>query len=256
VSHFLGFLREKYPKVKAWKTSPPNFAVDYYLTLNNKDLSFLNGQSLALEPYRTQPQHQVSLASFDILHCIGTGGFSKVFLCRFKHDGLFYAMKVIEKSFILRNKKRRIVQNEKCIMQELRHPFIIEMKFAFESASCLVFVLEFCPGGEFRVMSEQAARLYLVEILLGLEEVHGRGVVYRDFKPENILIDIEGHVRIADFGLAKPGIGSVRDKAYSFCGSPEYMPPEMILKYIACNQGKDTRCPSTSTALAHSSTNW
>lgn len=79
-------------------------------------------------------------------------------------------------------------------------------------------------------MNENVAQFYMVEMLLGLEEIHKNGIVYRDFKPENILIDMSGHIKIADFGLAKPEIWSTRDKAYSFCGSPEYMPPEMILK--------------------------
>jgi serine/threonine protein kinase len=66
--------------------------------------------------------------------------------------------------------------------------------------------------------------------LLGLEEIHKNHIIYRDFKPENILLDLDGHIRIADFGLAKPHIDSRKTKAFSFCGSPEYMPPEMIMK--------------------------
>lgn len=99
-----------------------------------------------------------------------------------------------------------------------------------------MFVLEYCPGGElftyvkrFKRMPEDVARFYMMEILLGIEHLHGLSIVYRDIKPENILIDMDGHVRIADFGLAKPNIGRT-EMAYSFCGSPEYMAPEMILK--------------------------
>ena len=127
--------------------------------------------------------------------------------------------------------------NEKNIMAELNHPFLIEMKFSFESKESLIFVLELCPGGElfslvkkFRYMEEEMAKFYAIEILLGLDEIHKNHIIYRDFKPENILIDMDGHVRIADFGLAKPNITSKKGKAFSFCGSPEYMPPEMILK--------------------------
>ena len=78
-------------------------------------------------------------------------------------------------------------------------------------------------------MSEEQACFYISEICLGLEELHRLEILYRDIKPENILMDIEGHVRIADFGLSKPLIGR-DEKAYSFCGSPEYMAPEMLLK--------------------------
>lgn len=90
--------------------------MDYYFTLKNKDVSFLNGQCITLEPYKLEKQSKITLNSFDILYCIGTGGFSKVYLCRFKEDGKFYAMKVIDKGFIVKNKKKNIVMNEKKIM--------------------------------------------------------------------------------------------------------------------------------------------
>lgn len=88
------------------------------------------------------------MRSFDIIKCIGAGGFSKVFLVRFKEDGKFYAMKLIDKHFIAENNKQGIVENERNIMAEVTHPFILELKFAFESADFLVFVLDYCPGGE------------------------------------------------------------------------------------------------------------
>lgn len=78
-------------------------------------------------------------------------------------------------------------------------------------------------------MTEDHAGFYIAEICMGLMELHSLNILYRDIKPENILMDIEGHVRIADFGLSKPQIGR-EEKAYSFCGSPEYMAPEMLLK--------------------------
>ena len=69
-------------------------------------------------------------------------------------------------------------------------------------------------------MKEEIAKFYIVETLLGLQEIHRKGIVYRDFKPENIMLNIAGHVCIADFGLAKPNINSTQERAYSFCGSP------------------------------------
>ncbi len=96
----------------------------------------------------------------------------------------------------------------------------------------MAFVLEYCPGGElfslikkYRKLSEDMARFYMIEILLGLEYLHKEGIIYRDFKPQNILLDLNGHVKIADFGLAKPNYFSSKERAFSFCGSPEYMPP-------------------------------
>ena len=126
--------------------------------------------------------------------------------------------------------------NERNIMIEINHPFVLPLKFAFESSEFIIFVLEYCPGGElftyvkkYRKLSEEAAKFFITEILLGIEHLHQRDIIYRDIKPENILLDLDGHVRIADFGLAKPDI-TQQNMAYSFCGSPEYMAPQMILK--------------------------
>ncbi len=79
-------------------------------------------------------------------------------------------------------------------------------------------------------MTEAQAKFYFLEILIGLDYIHQKNIVYRDLKPENLLIAVDGHVKIADFGLAKPLLHSNRKVAYSFCGSPEYMAPEMLLK--------------------------
>lgn len=84
---------------------------------------------------------------FEIIKQIGSGGFSKVYLCRFKKDGTFYAMKVIEKDVIVKNKKKNIIMNERNIMKSSSHPFLIDMKFAFETSKYLIFVVEYCPGG-------------------------------------------------------------------------------------------------------------
>ena len=118
------------------------------------------------------------------------------------------------------------------------------MDYSFESRNFVVFVIQFCSGGELflqlkqvKRMNEDQARFYFSEICLviysslwkGMLFLHSLNVVYRDIKPENILLDIDGHIKIADFGLSKPNI-SEDEYAYSFCGSPEYMAPEMLLK--------------------------
>lgn len=94
-------------------------------------------------------------------------------------------------------------------------------------------VLDYCPGGdlsklirEMEVLTFEEARFYLAEIVLGLETLHEAGILYRDFKPENILLDSQGHIKLADFGLSKEGIGS-DDLTNTFCGSPIYVPPEL-----------------------------
>lgn len=197
VGNLVNFLRGQSDEILTYKSTKKDLAIDYCLTLPDMDASFLNGKSLSLTPVYRKKQDNVDINSFEILHCIGTGGFSKVFLVRFMEDGKFYAMKVISKDFILKHKKKRIVINERNIMKELNdHPFIVKMKFCFEARESLIFIMEYCPGGElfslvkrFRRMKEEIAKFYILEILLGLEKVHQEKIIYRDFKPENILID-------------------------------------------------------------------
>ena len=99
--------------------------------------------------------------------------------------------------------------------------------------------MEFCNGGELfnllrkvRRMKEEDAKFYFVETLSAIVYLHRKGIVYRDIKPENIIIDYEGHVRLADYGLSKIMEDTREAKTYSFCGSAEYMAPEMLLKYL------------------------
>ena len=126
-------------------------------------------------------------------------------------------------------------------MEKLSHPFIIKLYWSFQSKTELFFVMDLCTGGEMffhlgkvQKFSEDQARFYFAELLLGLEYLHEMDIVYRDIKPENILIDIDGHVKIADFGLSK--IIPRKQRSHSFCGSPEYMCPEILL-----GQGHDRR---------------
>ena len=123
-------------------------------------------------------------------------------------------------------------------MVDAKHPFVVELKYSFESQKHIVFVMEYCPGGElfglikkYRRLSQEIARFYIIEIFLGLSYLHNQKVVYRDIKPQNILLGIDGHAKIADLGLAKPDM-TENQLAYSFCGSPEYMSPEMIMQYL------------------------
>lgn len=188
---------------------------------------------LLIQPVSLCGEAGGGLQEFEIKRAVGCGGFSRVFLVRSRQDGKFYAMKLLGKELLVR--KQGLVMGERKVMVQLAHPFLAKLHCCFESGRHVVFVLEYYPGGELfslikrcRKMSEAVSRFYIVEILLGLEELHANGIAYRDIKPENILLDREGHVCIADFGMVK--FGMARGKAFSFCGSPEYMPPEIISK--------------------------
>jgi serine/threonine protein kinase len=117
----------------------------------------------------------------------------------------------------------------------VKHPFIVGMNMAFQSKDKLYFVLDYCAGGElfFHLgklgkFPENRSRFYAAEIVLAISYVHSLDIIYRDLKPENVLLDAQGHIRLTDFGLSKEGISSSSSGANSFCGTPEYLAPEIL----------------------------
>ncbi|CAD8106027.1 unnamed protein product [Paramecium primaurelia] len=228
------------PLIIGFQTIDQNIPLDFYLT-QNYDLGFLTNQTIQLKPLNSIQQALISLDSFYFLQCIGVGGFSRVYLVRCKSNGQFMALKMISKQFIQEHDKFQIIQNERNIMvalaeQSNSHPFLCKLLSVFETKSWVCFALEYCPGGELfqqlkrvKRMDEQQAKFYFSQVCLAIHHLHENGIIYRDIKPENILIDQDGNIKLADFGLARP---NMKDDllAFSFCGSPEYMAPEMLLK--------------------------
>ena len=187
----------------------------------------------------------VSLADFEIIKLVGEGASCSVMQVRKRDTGKLYAIKMMSKDRILTNHKRmERALMERQVLVKTKHPFIIQMYWAFQTKSHLFFVLEFCAGGElfFHMMKrnrfdEATAKFYFCEVLLGLEYLHSRNILYRDLKPENILLDLDGHVRLTDFGLSKEedvstpnagGDGMAGGKFTSFVGTAGYLSPEMI----------------------------
>ena len=130
-------------------------------------------------------------------------------------------------------------------MEMMQSPFIVKLQYAFQSPEKLYFVMEFLPGGELfyhlrreKKFSEERTVFYAAEITLAIESLHKNNVIYRDLKPENVLLDEEGHIKITDFGLSKQGVASGHKKAYTFCGTPEYLAPE-IIKGVGHDKGVD-----------------
>ncbi|CAD8069240.1 unnamed protein product [Paramecium sonneborni] len=231
-------IQQELNKINQFLTVSKNIPYDYYLTLNNLTLEVFKGLTLELQPFYSQPiqTKRVGLKDFSLIKCIGVGGFSRVYLVRKKDNGKFYALKLIDKKFIFENSKEIIVQNERDIMTKMNNQFITPLHYSFETKFYIAFVLEYCAGGELfyhlrklKRLSEQDAKIYFAEICLGMSYLHSLNIVYRDVKPENILLDLQGHLLLSDFGLSKPEM-TPNDFAYSFCGSPEYMAPEMLMK--------------------------
>ncbi|KNC84839.1 AGC/PKA protein kinase [Sphaeroforma arctica JP610] len=172
------------------------------------------------------------LEKFEIYRTLGTGSFGRVILVKTKDSGKFCAIKVIKKEIVIRLKQVEHTANEKNILSCVECPFVVNLVDYFQDSKNLYFALEFINGGEMfthihrnRYFSYEVAKHFAAEVVLGFEYLHNLDIVYRDLKPENLLIDNKGHVRITDFGFAK----RVADRTWTLCGTPEYLAPEIIL---------------------------
>uniref|UniRef100_A0AAR2KL98 Ribosomal protein S6 kinase n=1 Tax=Pygocentrus nattereri TaxID=42514 RepID=A0AAR2KL98_PYGNA len=181
---------------------------------------------------------RVGIENFELLKVLGTGAYGKVFLVRkvSGHDsGKLYAMKVLKKATIVQKAKTaEHTRTERQVLEHIRQsPFLVTLHYAFQTDTKLHLILDYVNGGELfthlvqRVrFKEQEVALYSGEIVLALEHLHQLGVVYRDLKLENILLDSNGHIVLTDFGLSKE-FDEV-ERAYSICGTIEYMAPEIV----------------------------
>ena len=150
--------------------------------------------------------------------------------------GNLYAMKILNKKQIMGQNLVKYAKTERDVLTYTSHPFIVGMKYAFQTPEKLFLLLYYAAGGNMsralhkdRRFEESRARMYLAEILLAIEDLHKRNIIYRDLKPDNIVFDSTGHALLTDFGLARENITD--DKiTKSFCGSPAYLAPEMIKK--------------------------
>lgn len=200
----------------------------------NLDGAPATGDLLVRIEYNPAPEH-VGPADFDLLKVVGRGNFGKVMQVRKKDTGRIYAMKVLQKSDIIAADAVRHTLAESSVLRRINHPFIVNLKYAFQTDDELFMILDYLNGGElfFHLSNvdrfdEDRARFYAAEIILALGFLHSQKVVYRDLKPENLLLDMSGHCCLTDFGLVKEDL-KYDDRTYTFCGSPEYLAPEILL---------------------------
>ena len=171
---------------------------------------------------------------FEPIKLLGTGSFGRVLLVRFKSKDTLYAMKILSKNQIKIKHQEEHTKTERDLMVKINNPFIVNIKFAFQDDSKLYIVSDFMQGGDMfyhlhsqKKFEESRAKFYAIELILGLEYLHKNSMIYRDLKPENILMDSKGHLKISDFGLSKI-LDSPDDKAYTLCGTPQYLAPEIL----------------------------
>mmetsp|Transcript_26841 Transcript_26841/g.31658 ORF Transcript_26841/g.31658 Transcript_26841/m.31658 type:complete len:392 (+) Transcript_26841:19-1194(+) len=192
------------------------------------------------ERFSSNQGKPLTVDEFNLIKVLGRGSFGKVMLCRKKDEGPegpLYAMKTLRKQALVKRNQLLHTQTERNILQNIQHPFLVNLRFAFQTGDKLYMVLEYMGGGELfhwlkqhRKFSEARGKLYAAEICLALEALHTRDIIYRDLKPENILLDLEGHLRITDFGLSKDNImgAGAAGGTKTFCGTPEYLAPEIL----------------------------
>jgi len=209
----------------------------YYFQANNeKDMEdWLSAIRQSLNVSNKSGPKTITVVDFDLLSVIGKGSFGKVIQVRKKDNGKIYAMKVLNKKNILENRELEHTKTEKNILQKLAHPFLVNLIYSFHTSDKLYFVMDFINGGElfYHLQKEtkftpDRVRFYCAEIVLGIEYLHNSGVIYRDLKPENILLTDEGHIILTDFGISKEGLEADDARTATFCGTPEYLAPEVL----------------------------
>ncbi|XP_031640848.1 putative protein kinase C delta type homolog isoform X2 [Contarinia nasturtii] len=220
---------------------------------NMLETSFTYAQYLAQHqtgkitpPATTLPHFKnYTVNDFHFLAVLGTGAFGKVYLAEICNTEYYYAVKCLKKDVLIRDDNVDCTFTERKVLTlGTHHPYLCHLYSTFQTENHLFFVMDYLIGGDlmFHIQvngrfSESQAKFFGAEIVSGLKFLHKKGIIYRDLKLDNILLDFDGHVRICDFGLCKLDIYLDRT-AESFCGTPDYISPEIIMgqKY---NQSTD-----------------
>jgi serine/threonine protein kinase len=204
-----------------------NLIEDFSMDATSKTSTMLNSGMV----------RKMTAEDFEPLMCLGKGSYGTVLLVRQRATGRLFAQKQFKKASITVHKKLiEQTKTERNILESVnRHPFIVNLYYAFQDHEKLYLILEYAQGGELfhhlaaeRMFSEDVAAFYMAEMVLALDHLHRTvGVIYRDLKPENCLLDVEGHLLLTDFGLSKVSLDE-DNPCKSFLGTVEYMAPEVI----------------------------
>ncbi|XP_017866326.1 PREDICTED: serine/threonine-protein kinase N isoform X9 [Drosophila arizonae] len=178
----------------------------------------------------------LSIDNFRLLSVLGRGHFGKVILSQLRSNNQYYAIKALKKGDIIARDEVESLLSEKRIFEvanAMHHPFLVNLYSCFQTEQHVCFVMEYAAGGDLMmhihtdVFLEPRAVFYAACVVLGLQYLHENKIIYRDLKLDNLLLDTEGYVKIADFGLCKEGMG-FGDRTGTFCGTPEFLAPEVL----------------------------
>ncbi|XP_074552674.1 serine/threonine-protein kinase N1b isoform X2 [Halichoeres trimaculatus] len=193
-------------------------------------------RSLSQNSFRRSSGSPLCLQDFRLVAVLGRGHFGKVLLSEYKSTGSLYAIKALKKGDIIARDEVESLMCEKRIFEIVNgshHPFLVNLFACFQTSEHVCFVMEYTAGGDLMmhihadVFSEPRAVFYSACVVLGLQFLHDHKIVYRDLKLDNLLLDTEGFVKIADYGLCKEGMG-FGDRTSTFCGTPEFLAPEVL----------------------------
>ncbi|KAI5095432.1 protein kinase C zeta type, partial [Silurus meridionalis] len=184
---------------------------------------------------KLQISETLNLSDFDLMRVIGRGSYAKVLLVRLKKNEHVYAMKVVKKELVHDDEDIDWVQTEKHVFEQAStNPFLVGLHSCFQTESRLFLVIEYVNGGDLmfhmqrqRKLPEEHARFYAAEICIALNFLHEKGIIYRDLKLDNVLLDQDGHIKLTDYGMCKEGIRP-GDTTSTFCGTPNYIAPEIL----------------------------
>ena len=202
---------------------------------------------------KSRQSQKQTIRDYESLAIVGRGAFGEVHVCREKKTGNIVAVKKIKKELLAKKNQIIHIRNEQLFMSKVKSPWIVELKASFQEGDYLYLIMEFLPGGDFMnlliekdKLTEEEAKFYLAELILTVESIHNLDCIHRDIKPDNILIDKNGHIKLSDFGLAKVSDtlyekNSLKDenfnpkkkthkKLYSCVGTAFYVAPEVLTK--------------------------
>ncbi|XP_020095909.1 serine/threonine-protein kinase tricorner-like isoform X2 [Ananas comosus] len=175
--------------------------------------------------YMRLQRHKMGVDDFELLTIIGRGAFGEVRLCRERATGNVYAMKKLKKSEMLRRGQVEHVKAERNLLAEVDSAYIVKLYCSFQDAEFLYLIMEYLPGGDMMTLlmrkdtlTEDEARFYVAETVLAIESIHKHNYIHRDIKPDNLLLDCKGHMKLSDFGLCKP----LDSSSFPDLNEPEY----------------------------------